>query len=113
MDFSAIEYQIILQSVYEMINNNDVEFPAFATEEMYVFGMTVLEAFILMGTMLVVVLTRYLVVPIIVGFVLWRIYKLYKEKGQANIGFQLAYRAGLLVPKSHLFPEPGVNSFRE
>jgi type IV secretory pathway VirB3-like protein len=96
-----------------MSGDKRVEFPKFATEEMHVFGMTMTEAGILAGSMSGVVLTRQLIVSAFIGFVLWRIYLWYKDKGQTNIALQLVYRLGFYVPKSHVFPEPKVDSFRE
>lgn len=95
-----------------MKQNSNIEFPGFATEEMYVFGITMSEAALIIGTMGLVLVTHKIILPFIAGFALWRMYKLYKEKGQSNILFQLAYKFGFYVPKSHLFPEPEVDSFR-
>ena len=96
-----------------MNKNKNVEFPSFATEEMYMFGVTVTEALILLTFMTVVVLTQKILIPLGAAFLIWRSYKLYKEKGQSNIVIQAAYRLGLFVPKSHIFPEPSTDSFRE
>lgn len=95
-----------------MKSQSNVEFPRFANEEMYFFGITLSEAAIIVGSMFMVVLTHKVVLSLVGGFVAWRAYKAYKDKGQANILFQLAYRSGAYVPKSHLFPEPGIDSFR-
>ena len=107
-----IEYHEILHAVHEMKQQSNVQFPGFATEEMYVFGITMSEAILIIGTMGLVLATHKVVLPFIGGITLWRMYRLYKEKGQSNILFQLAYKFGLYVPESHLFPEPEVDSFR-
>jgi hypothetical protein len=95
-----------------MKENTNVEFPGFASEETYIFGLTMSEAALFIGTMGGVFVTRQVIIPAFIGIALWRMYKLYKEKGQANILAQLAYRFGIYVPDSHIFPEPEVDSFR-
>jgi hypothetical protein len=90
----------------------NVEFPGFATEETYVFGITLTEAGIFIGSMGGIFLTHKVILPLAIGFGLYKLYKLYKEKGQTNIIAQLAYKYGVYVPESHIFPEPEVDSFR-
>jgi hypothetical protein len=110
---SEIEYEKILHAVYEMASGKQVEFPKYATEEMYLFGMTVTEAVLVLGGMASIVVTRQIILSIVVFAALRWLYIKYKEKGQNNIALQLAYKQGLIVPKSHLFPEPKVDAFRE
>lgn len=88
-------------------------FPSYADEEQMVFGMTMSQAIIVFGTLFLIVLTRMVLVCFIVGVVLFFLYNKYKEVGQKNIIMQLAYRFGFYVPKSHIFAEPGADSFRE
>lgn len=88
-------------------------FPGYADEEQMVFGLTASQAGILFGSLGFIVLTRMVLLGFVIGVVLWFTYTKYKELGQKNIVMQIAYRSGLYVPKSHIFSEPGADSFRE
>jgi len=92
---------------------NGVEFPTHADEEQMVYGLTISQAMILFGTLGLIILTRQIILFLVVGYVAWKSYGIYKDKGQSNILIQLLYRWGLFIPKSHLFPEPTLDSFRE
>lgn len=96
-----------------MEQRSGVDFPTHADEEQMVYGLTISQAMIIFGTLGLIILTRQFLLFLIIGYVCWKSYGLYKEKGQSNILVQLMYRWGLFVPKSHLFPEPELDSFRE
>jgi hypothetical protein len=96
-----------------MSADKEVEFPKFATEESYVYGFTLTEAVLVLGGMGAIVITRQILLSAAITFLLWRVYIWYRDKGQSNIAMQLAYKAGFIVPKSHIFPEPNVDAFRE
>lgn len=95
-----------------MSDNRAGMFPTHADEEQMVFGVTMSQFIIIFGTLFLILLTRMFLVCTVIGIVLWVFYKKYKEIGQKNIIMQLAYKFGIYVPKSHIFSEPGVDSFR-
>lgn len=95
-----------------MSENTSGLFPTHADEEQMVFGVTMSQFIIIFGTLFLILLTRMFLICTVVGVVLWFFYKKYKEVGQKNIIMQLAYKSGIYVPKSHIFSEPGVDSFR-
>lgn len=91
---------------------DDLRFPNFADEEQMVGPMTVSEAFIITFTIFLLILTK-MAVCILLGGILWYAYQEFREKSSANALLQMCYRGGLVVPKSHLFPEPSIVEFRE
>ena len=88
-------------------------FPTHADEEQMVYGLTMNQAIIIFGAIGFIAVTRMVLVGVVLGFVAWKFYSKYREHGQRNIVMQLAYKIGLYVPKSHIFAEPGIDSFRE
>lgn len=92
---------------------DDLRFPNFADEEQMVGPMTVSEAFIITFTIFLLILTKMFIACVMFGCILWYGYQQFREKSSANALLQMCYRVGLIVPKSHLFPEPSIVEFRE
>lgn len=91
----------------------DLTFPNYADEERMVSVFTVTEITIIVGSVLFFLLVREFIIALAIGFILWNAYQLFKENSSSNVLMQLAYKFGLYIPKSHLFPAPNVKEFRE
>lgn len=87
-------------------------FPTHADEEQMVYGVPMGKFIILAGSLGLLLITRMVILSFAIGFVLYYSYSAYKEAGQKNIIWQIAYKIGLYVPKSHIFAEPSEDSFR-
>jgi type IV secretory pathway VirB3-like protein len=96
-----------------MFDRSGVDFPSEADEEQMVYGLTISQAMIIFGSLGLLILTRQIIVCTVLGFLFWKVYGFYRERGQANILVQVLYKFGIVVPRSHLFPEPSVDAFRE
>ena len=90
-----------------------IDFPTYADEEQMIGPFTASEAGIVVGSLFLILMTRQVLVFAALGFVAMKAYKFFKENGSANALFQASYKGGIVVPKSHAFPEPSVREFCE
>lgn len=96
-----------------MAQEDDLRFPNYADEEQMVGPLTVSEAGIIVGTIFFIILTKQFFLILILGFIVWKGYQVFKETGSSNAIRQMIYKLGLSVPRSHLFNEPSISEFRE